>query len=128
MSYIPTERPNTLTTTPIRVDVYRNLHTGTLSVRHRGKVLHHPRAVLLANCTFVVQPAGRARVLRDQRKNVHAFVRGELQIDPPDPLPEFTGAASYNPYKAGWFYDVDTDQPVHTADYAFVTTDGVRYT
>jgi hypothetical protein len=86
-----------------------------LLVRHKGKVIYHLKdneQLSLTNVKFVVQPAGRAKVLREKRKNVHAFVRGEFEkfkssleedvyFKPFDNLDFST--ASYNPYKADTF-------------------------
>lgn len=58
------------------VRVYRNLTRGCLSVMRRGLVVAHVESVALHGARFVVQEAGRQRVLRDRRKNVHAFVEG----------------------------------------------------
>jgi hypothetical protein len=63
-----------------RVEVYRNLHNGKLSVRD-GKTKHviaHCDEVTLAGAVFKVSKAGRERVLRERKKNVHAVVRGKL--------------------------------------------------
>tara|TARA_R110000851_G_scaffold331869_1_gene506771 strand:- start:153 stop:545 length:393 start_codon:yes stop_codon:yes gene_type:complete len=62
----------------MRVEVYWNLHKKCWSVRHKGKVIAHQQAVDLKDVTWVVQPAGNARVRREKRKNVHAFARGTL--------------------------------------------------
>ena len=117
----------------MRVEVYRNLHTGLMSVREcGGRVLTHAEAVFLNDPTFVVQPAGRAKVLREQRKNVHAFVRGELRgfsvgqnlgFDNYDEWRQ----ATYNPYRYDSFVDKATEQPLHSADHAVVTTRGVYF-
>ena len=84
-----------------RVEVYRNLHNNTFSVRllrprlgrggHssglnprwrlKGKVIKHLEnwmTLNLQNIKFAVQPAGRDKVRREGRKNVHAFVRGTV--------------------------------------------------
>lgn len=70
-------------TTGLRVEVYWNFHKKRFSVRAlkgsmRGLVCLHAEKILLENVEFTVQPSGRARVLREGRKNVHAFVRGTL--------------------------------------------------
>lgn len=67
----------------MRVSVYFNLHRKLFSVRAeegpaKGLVVAHCTAVNLYGVQFVVNQAGRARVIREGRKNVHAFVRGEL--------------------------------------------------
>lgn len=119
----------------MRVEVYRNLHKNCYSVRalegpDKGRVIQHKRRVPLFNPRFVVQPAGRAKVLRDKRKNVHAFVRGDLgtNVDLWDLVtvkPELE-RVSYNPYKAGDFVDTQ-GYPVYTGDMALLTDDGVYY-
>ncbi|MBY0403208.1 MAG: hypothetical protein K2X66_04870, partial [Cyanobacteria bacterium] len=71
-----------------RLEIYYNLHRKCLSARgldrnYRGRVVARPRGILLKKVRFVVQPKGRERVLREGRKNVHAFVRGILvQLNP----------------------------------------------
>ena len=65
----------------MRVQVYYNLHKRCLSIRHRGKVIKHAKSVILRDASFRVQPAGRERVLKQKRKNVHAYVAGELVED-----------------------------------------------
>ena len=63
------------------VEVYRNLHNNTFSVRRNGKVVLHLRnwmTLHLQDVKFAVQPAGRDKVRREGKKNVHAFVRGTV--------------------------------------------------
>ena len=98
-----------------KIEVYRNLHKKCFSVRHKGKVVMHLQdheQLSLTNVKFVVQPAGRAKVLREKKKNVHAFVRGhfegflpslneELYFEPYHRLDFST--ASYNPYQSDKF-------------------------
>ena len=67
----------------MKVDVYRNLHQKCFSIRSRekdtyGKVIAHAETVAVRNAQFVVQPAGRDKVIKTGVKNVHAFVRGDL--------------------------------------------------
>lgn len=83
------------------VDVYWNLHKSVWSVRNRktGKVVLHAPSLVLYDCTFVVQPAGRDRVRREGKKNVHAFVRGTY-VDGNVSLPDGGyHQVMYNPYK-----------------------------
>jgi hypothetical protein len=64
-----------------RVEVYRNLNNGTHSIRRNGKVvkhLQHHQSIFLKDVKFAVQPAGREKVRREGKKNVHAFVRGTV--------------------------------------------------
>lgn len=85
-----------------RVRVYRNLHTGTLSMQayipeKKGwRVVGHPDHVQLSNVKFVVREAGRQRVLKEKRKNVHAWIEGDLVCKG---LGTYQQIAKYNPYK-----------------------------
>ena len=103
-----------------KVEVYKNLNTeaGLWSVRQGGIVKLHTDYIILRNVKFAVQPAGRAKVLREQRKNVHAFVRGYLTTRQIVDAMEHDCIVSnprYKPYKFASFVD-DDEQPIHTAD------------
>jgi len=118
----------------MRVEVYKNLHNGLMSVREcGGRVLTHESQVFLKDPVFVVQPAGRAKVLREQRKNVHAFVRGVLMGFSIGTLAYYDNwhewaKVSYNPYKADHFYLSDTPgSAVFRGSRTVVTTNGVYY-
>ena len=65
----------------MKVDVYFNLHKKVWSVRcvKTRKVVLHTTELTLSDVTFKVSQAGRERVIREKRKNVHAVVRGVLQ-------------------------------------------------
>jgi len=62
------------------VKVYYNLHKHVFSVKDAktGKVLGHGNNIMLKNPVFQVSEAGRQRVLKENRKNVHAYVIGEF--------------------------------------------------
>ena len=105
-------------------DVYFNLHQRLFSVREHGRVVDRAECLHIESPRFVVQPAGRQRVLQEQRKNVHAFVRGEVigNCGPPHGLE--TSYVSYNPYKAEHFcLDGDVGQPIFEADHAWLVLD-----
>ena len=62
----------------------------------------------MQNVNFAVQPAGQAKVRREGRKNVHAFVRGRIVRAPEHHFVETfkekcTQEAIYNPYKFDTF-------------------------
>lgn len=106
----------------MRVFVYRNLHKNCWSIKalegeNKGRVIYHADDVTLTDCVFRVSKAGRQRVLREKRKNVHAGVAGEL-IRTNVPLvrmPQMT-AVTYNPYKYETFVRKYNDfMPVRTA-------------
>ena len=81
---------------PIRC--YRNLHTGLWSVK-QGIVRFHTSEIVLTNAQFVVNEVGRQRVLREKKKNVHAYVVGYIY-----PPVSFIGEeVYYNPYTCSNF-------------------------
>lgn len=83
----------------MRVRVYFNLHKKCFSVQDAStrRVIAHKNEVFLENVTFKVYEKGRQRVLREGKKNVHAFVIGNLV----DGLPDLCYSrirVIYNPY------------------------------
>jgi hypothetical protein len=90
-----------------QVRVYFNLHKKMLSVQTKQngqwKLIGHAEDVYLHNVAFKVSEAGRQRVIKNKRKNVHAFIVGEitdgfksLDLDP------FL-TVRYNPYEMDKF-------------------------
>jgi hypothetical protein len=111
----------------MRVEVYRNLHKNCWSVKDSktGRVTAHLPSLVVEDATFVVRPAGRAKVLREQRKNVHAFVKGTLGSTKEE---EATGErVSYNPYRFGFFFNAKTEEPVTAATVVHLAGDGKVY-
>lgn len=103
----------------MRVDIYRNLHKKQFSVRDCSTrlVVDHLNWVIILNASFHVGEKGRQRVIREKRKNVHAVVRGTISRTAFfTTAPRFT-QVTYNPYKFGYFYQVNTLEPVHTAPF-----------
>ena len=96
--------------------VYRNLHKDQWSLMVRGIVQEHAKRVVLTNVEFRVRPAGHAKVLRDKRKNVHAFAVGTVGYQGDVSLALNTGnwgvEVGYNPYKGATFYRKDTGAPI----------------
>ena len=73
-----------------------------------GKIIGHASKLALANCQFLVSEKGRQRVIREKRKNVHAFIRGLIANNEiffaENPT---TKPISYNPYHSGMFFIKD---------------------
>lgn len=114
----------------MQVFVYWNLHRKCWSVKaleggHKGRVIAHCDKVRLVGCEFRVSEAGRQRVLREKKKNVHAGIVGRLMqaygtctrivggkltdsdywFEPgPDYLP-----VTYNPYRGPTFVSIHDD-------------------
>src|SRR6056297_1143395 len=112
----------------MRVEAYYNLHKKCLSYRPSGGKVRHAHTLLLNDVKFAVQPAGREKVIREKKKNVHAFVRGEVAFvlrhditeDDGDLSPENMDRHSYrrvtyNPYKYESFVFADNGEPVYEA-------------
>ena len=104
------------------VEAYYNLHKKCFSVRHAGRVWFHTNVLTLRNCKFAVQPAGRAKVIEEQKKNVHAFVRGCFVRgdDHTNHRMLHAAQAMYNPYYFSTFVDVDTGDAVYEADMVYL--------
>lgn len=132
------------------VDVYRNLTKGCFSVKcadgpYAGKVIAHAESVWLDDPMFRIVESGRQRVLMEQKKYVHAYVRGDLyslagvyRIDPEMwkdiPKPHHTHPMSdqmlgrgydftYNPYKHTQFgipFMWDTFAYIRSGDHALL--------
>ena len=110
----------------MRVEVYWNLNKNCFSVRHKGRVIAHVPFVELKDITWVVQPGGRARVLRERRKNVHAFARGTWlygkEESAPHPHDHAYKRIFYNPYEYDTLVTLGTKTPVYSSDFARLST------
>jgi hypothetical protein len=117
----------------MRVDVYYNLRWKTYSIRHKGIVVQHADNVIIENAEYAVGKAGRKRVLKEKRKNVHAYVRGELLfagnsaedyydtfIEKVNEYSAYETEVNYNPYKNETFIDY-AELPIYRSDWAEVT-------
>jgi len=100
-----------------KIEVYFNLHKKTWSVRQSGRVVGHTDYIQVKNPQYVVSQKGNERVRREQKKNVHAFVRGYIT----DSLPLFAKqqkVVSYNPYKNSSFVVRNTNDTICSSPYA----------
>lgn len=116
--------------------VYRNLQRDCWSVKalsgpNKGRVVLHATEVLVTDAEFRVNEAGRQRVLREKRKNVHAGVVGyvyhahvieerydtsptvSVEVDEAPDAGYYSRSAAhrevtYNPYKFDKFVYADT--------------------
>lgn len=100
-----------------KVMIYRNLHNGMFSVKQDGLVVAHVDSILLSRGMFKVNVAGRNRVLKEKKKNVHAFVIGHVDSVNVDIDVSNNKAVSYNPYKFGHFYFKSDDSMVSVLGY-----------
>lgn len=109
------------------VEVYRNLHKKCFSIRHKGKVIDYVKddeELHLTDVTFRVQPAGCARVRREKRKNVHAYVRGIIsprsypQVKDHKVINMCNEVVTYNPYTMVSFQGSLDGTPIYEAHHA----------
>lgn len=89
------------------VMIYKNLHNGLFSVKQGGLVVAHIESVLLSSVSFKVNEGGRERVIKEKKKNVHAFIVGHILNVNSTPVSLLRRAITYNPYKYGYFYFKD---------------------
>jgi hypothetical protein len=121
----------------MKVFVYWNLHKKCWSLRaasgpFRGKVCYHARGFIITDAIYKVSEAGRQRVLRERKKNVHAGIQGTLEsftpisdnksIVPQDDMV----TVSYNPYRGPYFYQVVSGEKI-TQSSKVCATDRVVY-
>lgn len=107
----------------MKVFVYFNLHKRVFSVKalegkDKGRVIGHRTSLAIDSPTFKVSEAGRKRVVREKRKNVHAGVVGFL-TSPYDWSKEevIWTPLFYNPYVFSSFVTT-RGKPVHKSQFA----------
>lgn len=103
-----------------KADYYRNLNRhGFFSCRsregiHKGKVTCYANMFVVLNPTFVVSSASRNRVIVNNKRNVHAFVRSSSLIDAFNgdldlhALPSHD-VITYQPFVRDCFFNRDTN-------------------
>lgn len=112
--------------------VYFNLHKRRLSIQEKRinasgklvwKVVRHAKMIILKDATFKVYESGRQRVIKEKKKNVHAFITG-YQIS--TLIQEDMQRAFYNPYKYSSFVN-ENEEPIHSASLALVNGNVLGY-
>lgn len=101
------------------IDCYRNLNKdGMFSIRQRqgafkGLVSGHARAIVITDPVLVVGEKSRQRVLSEQTRNVHAFVRGKFEAAFGCDLNASAMGqlirVSYSPFLSGHFFALERD-------------------
>ena len=102
----------------MEIKVYYNRNKRCLSIQEKvdgaWRVARHAEQCIVKNAKFKVSEAGRQRVLKEQRKNVHAVIVGEeLNQITYSKVPN--ASVTYNPYKAKTFVD-ERNHPIHEAE------------
>ena len=111
-----------------KVEVYRNLHQDNWSVREQktGLVIDHVPYICIKNAKLIVRQGGRKRVIEEQRKNVHAFIRGVAALDT-GPSNQDLHRISYNPYENESFILKDTNDSIKWSENVFLDSDGIGW-
>ena len=121
----------------MRVEVYFNLHKKLFSVRDckTGRVVAHTCNIWVEDPVFVVRKAGREKVLREKKKNVHAFVRGtwmkDLLVEDASMIldhRECSEEVTYNPYKYDSFVTKHDAKPIDFGKLASLTCSSANNT
>lgn len=116
--------------------VYLNLTRKCWSIAQSNAPVQHAARMRLLNVWFHVNENGRQRVIEEQKKYVHAYVKVQCSVpmmrsfmtQPKDQGGEsWQVEVTYNPYKAGYFYRRDTGQEVVSASIAYLTEDCKLY-
>lgn len=108
----------------MRVYVYRNLHRGGYSVKHKGIVVAHVSSITLTDVRFLVGQAGNAKVRREKSKNVHAGVSG-IWVGDVSLLGQSTNV-TYNPYKYTSFVRRSDESSIKSAKIAVIDASGIN--
>lgn len=99
-----------------------------ISIKVPGQKIGYTDRVMLRNVVFHVSEAGRRRCLRENVRNVHAWVVGDavpacFALADEVPLRK----AVYCPFKGSTFVDSETFEPVHAATLAILIGKDVWY-
>ncbi len=110
--------------------VYYNLHKRTLSIQQKQinpsgnlvwKVVRYSDYIHLKDAKFKVSESGRQRVIKEKKKNVHAYVVGTEGDGSNGDTKVF-----YNPYKHATFVD-ENQNPVHSASEVLIVGNKAGY-
>jgi hypothetical protein len=106
----------------MKVRVYRNLTKNCWSVQSvkTGRVIAHALSLSLNDAKFVIQKAGQARVRKQHKKYVHAFVVGTLTDEQRATFLRIT----YNPYIHDTFVIAENQAPIEKASHAAFEDNG----
>lgn len=115
-----------------KVKVYRNLTKRCYSIQQAGRVVGHCAGFRLNLVGFQVSEAARQRVISTGRKNVHAYIVGNLLsysqsldlVGLYKHYPDKFNAITYNPYKYNSFIYKDNERIINIrlVQYGFIQT------
>lgn len=89
-------------------------------------VVAHTNHIVLKDVKMKVNQKGRAKVLKEKRKNVHAFLQGII-TDDESALTLTQKELFYNPYEVASFSDKTTLEAVSEALYVCISANGKMF-
>lgn len=106
-----------------------HLHKQCFSIRLAStrKVAAYTDRIVVSDVRFPVSPYGRLRVLKEKKKNVHAFVLGTYLQEIQNLSRSNFREAYYNPYQVSGFVDRETSRSIEFADYVICENKRVYY-
>lgn len=115
--------------------IYKNLHTGTWSVKYKGKVIAHPTHLIAHKAETKVNQKTRLRVIEEKKKYVHAYIVADSYSDLSDLThmhiimeKNFKNRITYNPYKNKSFMCCENQQRMlYPRHYYMDSNKGVYY-
>lgn len=117
---------------PIRL--FRNLTKKGVwySLQQNGKTVAHTSAICLKHCTFNVNEKTRQRIIKNKRKEFHAYIEGmyaDSGMGTTAKRNDLPARITYNPYTSTWFTCKNlTSRPFSVKEAGFVicNEDGVK--
>lgn len=112
------------------IRVYKNLHKNCYSIQQKinntWKVIEYSNEIILENCSFKIYENGRQKVIKEKRKNVHAFICGEkLNLNSKQININNLVTISYNPYYSDSFYIKDSKEKIKSAKIIILREDKI---
>jgi hypothetical protein len=117
----------------MRASIHFNLRTHLWSVidrrpKHKQVVIATEHAAVIYGAVCKVSEPARRKVLKKQRRSVHALIWGEWtggETAATDGLRQL----HYNPYRSGYFHVFEDGNlvPIHSAPRVVFSTDGHAY-
>ena len=103
------------------VYAYRNLTNGKFSIRQYNKVVAHYDECILVDCDFKILSSGKERAMREQVRNVHAFIRGYIFKEPMNFIQDKDLVeVTYNPFCNMGFYRIDNNEEIDRSKSVFL--------
>ena len=99
-----------------------------ISVKIPGEQVQYVNSIVLSDAEFKVSTSGRNRALRDNQRNVHAWIVGEWN-QTGSVLLDFSKLRRtvYDPWKGSTFVDLETLEPVYSSPFVAMIGKNVYY-